>query len=260
MGALVFLSHRYASHHQPWILYHDLLGVQGMEASRGPGTTSSCPNPRSQHRTWLPALMGPVLSPSFAVQRWLLIFLWFFLPLSSTSDMLAKGGFMEDGMWEELSQIVRWIHRGECTKCLMQEDSVQQSCKGGKSIVYSQSLKKSHYLPPLWPLSSNHIFHSPWTRTWTWLYIRQIALGDKGNISSYWRKVRASAWDHPVGFTTHPRQGAAAAPGRTHVCSAGLYPKRSPKTSQSIWKGPVVLGKCLSGHWDLPPSESLSTI
>lgn len=148
--------------------------------------------------------MGPVLSSSLAVHRWLLIFLQFFLPLSSTPDMPAKGGFMEDGMWDESSRMVKWIHRGECAKCLMREDFLKQNRQGRKVHSLLPEFKEVALPPPppQWPLSFQP--HLPFTLdlTWTWLYIRQIALGDKGNISSYWCKVKASPWDHQS--ASHP--------------------------------------------------------
>ena len=115
-----------------------------------------------------------------------------FPPPSSTPDMVAKGSFIKDRLGDELSWRAKWIHREGCAKCLMQEDYVKQHCQskdiysllpefiemdtrgaltGWRSPYHHCQLHHGLFL-------SNHVFHSHWTQIWTWLYIRQTALGN----------------------------------------------------------------------------------
>lgn len=118
-------------------------------------------------------------------------------------------------------------------------------------------------LPPSWPLAfQTWVCHSPWTWTCTWLYIQQTALGDKSDACSCWHKVRGSLRDHPVSVTppsgkklpVTPVHMPAWVPLANDRCSIS---KGKSETLWSILKRPVIFGKCLSGHRDLPASDSL---
>ena len=214
--------------------------------------------------------MGPVLSSGSAVQRCLLLSLWLFLPPDSTPDVLAKGGFIDNRTWDESSWMVTWRDREECAKCLMQEDFVKQNCQsrevysllpesiemdtsgalmGWRSPTTTTTSAMASFFPTM---SSIHVEHESEHGCTSG---RQL-WGTQWPMQSQRWALKSHSQPCPTLEQETPCHTCVRACGRPpSECQGALSQGAPPKLDGAPWNGQLFLK--MSGHWDLPASESL---